>query len=937
MSKNLNFTLFLSVLFFNLCLGQKNNISITATLNSETNKLDIYQEITYHNTSNSILDTIYFHNWPNAYKSKNTPLAIRFVEKNSKSFHFTKNKNRGYSEIKNIFTNYELATWSSTSKNPDILKIALNASLNPKDSVKIIATYTVKLPKDKFTKYGVSTYQYNLRYWYLAPAIFDEKWKTYSNLDLNDLYIDYSNYDIKLNVPKEYTVNSDLLFTKKENKLTDEYRLLGTNRPDIEVNITQLDDFISFNSKPVLITTNLNSQKLNSVVKTNILTRELDFIESYLGEFPHKKLLINKISYDKDPVYGLNQLPSFLEPYSDIFEWDIKMFKVLVRKYIENKLLFNQREDIWLTDGLQTYIMMKYVEEYYPEIKVLGNISKFWGVKNYNLARINYNDKYYFVYQFASRKNLDQPLTTPTDSLSNFNKKIANKYKAGLGLKYLETYLGEEIIKNAIVEFSEQNPTKKVQSKNIFETIKTPKDLEWFKTDYLQTNKKPDYTIKKVIKKENDSLDVIIENKRNFTTPIKLYGLKNNDIKYEKWLTEIDSTARITIPKGKFDKLSLNYNSLLPEYNLKNNWKNVDTKLFTRPLQLRFIKDLENPYYNQLFYKPVFGYNYYDGVILGMTFSNQTFLNKSLNFKVTPSYSTKSNSFTGSYSLKYEYLPKKGNVNKLYVGFGGSHFEYAEGLPYSQFVPYAGLVFNKKNYRDISSNVISTSFTLVNKTPSLTDTEDLETLKYNVFSIGYSYSKPNVIKDLRFSTGLQVSDKFSKISLNAHYRTLTNTNTQFDFRLFAGAFLSNNTTTDFFSFALDRPSDYLFRYDYLGRSETTGLLSQQIIISEGGFKSKLEVPYANQWLTSINTSVGLWRWIEIYNDAALVKNKNEKVYFAYENGVRLNFVQDILELYFPVYSNLGWEVTQPNYASRIRFVLVLKPKKIYNFLRRGFY
>ena len=276
-------------------------------------------------------------------------------------------------------------------------------------------------------------------------------------------------------------------------------------------------------------------------------------------------------------------------------------------------------------------------------------------------------------------------------------------------------------------------------------------------------------------------------------------------------------------------------------------------------------------------------------------------------------------------------------MNKIFVGLSGSHYDYAEGLPYSQIVPYAALEFRKKNYRDISSNIISTSYTFVDKTASLTETQDIETLKYKVFSVGYGFPKPNIIKDLRFSTGLEISDKFSKISLNAHYRTLTNTNTQFDFRLFAGTFLSNNTNTDFFSFALDRPTDYLFRYDYLGRSETSGFLSQQIIISEGGFKSKLPVPFANQWLTSINTSIGLWRWIEVYNDAALVKNKHEKVYFAYENGVRLNFVQDILEVYFPVYSNLGWETTQPDYASRIRFVLVLKPKKIFNFLKRGFY
>lgn len=920
----------------NLSFSQNNNIKINVTLNSETKELIIYQEIDYYNKSDSILNNIYFHNWANAYRDKKTPLADRFVEKNSKSFHFTSEKNRGNTDISTIFVNYNMASWEITNDNPDILNLQLNEPLKPKDSIKIIASYTVKVPNSKFTRYGVNANNYNLRYWYLVPAVFDTKWQTYNNLDLDDLYMDYTNYNIRVNVPKEYVLNSHLTASRTNGEFQNSYQLIGENQLDIELNITQFDDFTQYNSKPVSIITNLNSTNLNSVIKTDILNRELDFIESYLGELQHNKILINKVDYDKDPVYGFNQLPSFLTPFNDNFEWDIKMFKVLVRKYINTKFLFNQREDVWLADGLQMYLMMKYVEKYYPEMKAIGNISKIWGIRSFNLAKIDFNDKYYFIYQFASRKNLDQSLITPADSLSNFNQKIANKYKAGIGLKYLENYLGEATLANAILDFSKKNGNLKTTSSTIFNTVETTKDIEWFKNEYVQTNKKPDYSIKKVVKR-NDSLEISIKNNRDFTVPIELYGVKDSEIKFRKWLPGIDTISKITIPKNGFDKLSLNYQSLLPEYNLRNNWKNVDKKLFTRPLQLKFFKDIENPYYNQLFYTPVFGYNYYDGIILGMAFSNQTFINKSINFKVTPSYSTKSNSFSGSYAIKYERLPENKNVNKLIFGVVGNHYDYAPDLSYSKVVPYGLLEFKKKNYRDISSNAISASYTIVDKTPSPTETQDLETLKYNVFSIGYGYAKPNILEDIRFSTGFQVSDKFSKVSIDAQYRLLTNTNTQFDFRFFAGAFLSNNTNTDFFSFALDRPTDYLFQYDYLGRSETTGFFSQQIIINEGGFKSKLPVPYANQWLTSVNTSIGVWRWVEIYNDVALVKNKNQNVYFAYENGVRLNFVQDILEVYFPVYSNLGWEITQSDYASRIRFVLVLKPKRIVNFLRRGFY
>ncbi|MFZ3274990.1 MAG: aminopeptidase [Lutibacter sp.] len=905
MKKLLFLTLLAGIFCLNIVSSQTNSTTILAVLNTQTNELKIQQEIIYYNKSDSILNAVYFHNWANAYKDKNTPLANRFIENYSKTFHFAKEKHRGNSKINSISVNYDLVTWDITDKDPDILKINLKEIIKPKDSIKIIATYSVKIPNDKFTNYGVNKTGYNLRYWYLIPAVFNEKWQLQNNLDMDDLYVDYTNYFINIKVPKEYSVNSDLTVYVDSLANFNSYRLTGKNRQDIALNITKENDFTEYKSSPVTLVTNMDSKKLDPAIKTEIINRELSFIQSYLGKYPQKKLFINKIDYEKNPVYGFNQLPSFLKPFTDTFEWDIQLFKILSRKYIDNVFLFNQREDVWLADGLQTYLMIKYVEKYYPEVKAIGDISKLWGVKNFNLAKIDFNDKYAFVYQFAARKNLDQPLTMHADSLSNFNRKIVNKYKAGLGIRYLDNYLGEEIISKAIKDFSEKYSGKQATGDLFLNLIDTPKNIAWFKTDYLNTSKKVDYTIKKIVKK-NDSLEITILNKRNFTAPIQLYGIQNNEVKFKKWLVGIDSLEKVTIHRNGFEQLSLNHEFYLPEYNLRNNWKDTDKKLFNRPVQLKFMKDIENPYYNQIFYTPEARFNYYDGLVLGMAISNKTLLNKSFQYKMTPSYGTKSNSFSGSFSLLYEYLPENKNINRFLTGVSGSSFHYAKDLSYSTFTPFALLEFKRKNLRDVTSSALYTSYVMVDREKSPTQTQDIETNKYNVFNISYGYAKPNIIDDFRFSTGLQIADKFSKVSATGHYRLLTDTNRQFDFRIFAGAFLSNKTETDFFSFALDRPTDYLFQYDYLGRSETTGILSQQIIINEGGFKSKLPVAYANQWLTTINTSVGLWRWFEVYNDVGFVKNKNQNVYFAYENGVRLNFIQDILEVYFPFHSNLGW-------------------------------
>ena len=94
----------------------------------------------------------------------------------------------------------------------------------------------------------------------------------------------------------------------------------------------------------------------------------------------------------------------------------------------------------------------------------------------------------------------------------------------------------------------------------------------------------------------------------------------------------------------------------------------------------------------------------------------------------------------------------------------------------------------------------------------------------------------------------------------------------------------------------------------MGRSETSGFFSQQYLLAEGGFKSFIPIQMVNQWMISANLSTTLWRGLEIYSDIGLVKNRGQKNRFIYDAGLNLNLIQDYLGLYFPLYSNLGWEI-----------------------------
>ena len=152
-----------------------------------------------------------------------------------------------------------------------------------------------------------------------------------------------------------------------------------------------------------------------------------------------------------------------------------------------------------------------------------------------------------------------------------------------------------------------------------------------------------------------------------------------------------------------------------------------------------------------------------------------------------------------------------------------------------------------------------------------------------------------------------------------------------------GDCLRNDTESDFFSFALDRPTDYMFDLAYLGRSEDSGIYSQQVIIAEGGFKSKLENPFANDWIATTNASTNIWRWVEAYGDLGFLRNKGDNPRFVYDSGIRLNLVTDYFELYFPVYSNRGWEIAQDNYGERIRFIVTISPRTLTGLFTRKWF
>lgn len=939
---------FISLLFFlstSILVGQHSN-NLTANLDEETKELSIQQEFTYHNTSKNTFEILYFNDWAHAYSDKNTALAKSFAEQFKKSLHLAKDEERGYTIIKSVVdNNYRGISWERTS-GKDIIKFRLNEPLLPQQSAKIFITYTVKLPPNKYTPYGYNNKnEYYLKDWYLTPAVYDGKWHLYPNKNLEDLYTEITEtvINFKYSGHQHLTSNFRILGNSKFPN-GQHAQLEGHMQKSCEVILSPENKFTTHITPNMTIATDITATKYNTVFQSLSIDRVTEFIKNNLGEYPHSQLLVSTIDYNKNKLYGINQLPKFIRPYEERFQFEMKILKTALINILEETIYLNPRKEQWVTDAIANHLMIAYVEEYYPNQKLLGKLSNIWGIRSYNIAKMGFNEQYPFLYMLLARKNLDQPLTTSNDSLLKFNQKIANKYKAGLGLSYLASYIGKEKVDESIKAFYKFYQLNKVNVIDFESVLKraTDKDIDWFFTTYVQSDKKIDFKIKKIIKSK-DSLTVTLKNKSGTVVPISLFGLKNDTVVSKYWFADIETEKTFTLPRSDEERLVLNYDQIIPEFNQRDNWRSLGGFLSSnRKLKFTFFRDSENPYYNQVFYSPTLNFNIYDGWTPAIRLYNKTFLQRSFVYDFAPSYSFKEKAFVGFGKFTYQQYLRKSGLYVINYGIRGSTSHFNVNSRYSTITPSLSfgwrpdnLISNKRQFldfrylnifRDIDENLTALK-------------NDPENPDYSVFNIRYINKDNNILNYKSWFLDFQQAGNFTKLSGQFEYRKLFDSNRQFNLRLYAGKFLRNKTKSNFFSFALDRPTDYLFDYGYLGRSEDSGLYSQQIIIAEGGFKSFLDDRYrfSNDWIATANTSINLWRWIEVYGDVGLVKNKGANQKFVYDSGVRLNLVTDYFELYFPIYSNNGWEVSQQNYGERIRFIITVSPKTLTGLFTRKWF
>ena len=931
------FILLINILFLKFSFSQESiEYSISASLLSETDQLIIKQKIRFLNQSD-LLKNIYLNDWANSYSSTKSPLADRLVEEYTRSFYLSAKSKRGNTLISNIYINGIKAKWKRKHNNLDIIEITIDKPLN-KGIVNIDLSYIVKLPSSKFTGYGkIKKNQYFIENFFITLSKFGKnKQILYSNLDLEETPINESKFIIDLKIDKNLNVfsslnlkdfeseNGEVLYTFESNKIKQVIFLIGG-----DLNLNELD----LNEK--LININFELKDLELETQKSSIKNILHFIDSMDAIDQPTKILITDEKYSKRPFYGLSIMPTFLNSFSRSFEFEIKMLSVYLQFLIKENFNLDSRKDYWFESGLYYYLMLKYLKNKYPNKLVLDEILKQpllrFFLNGYQISKLKSDDLFLHFHEFMVRRNLHQEITLPKNELTRYNEQIGIPSQNGLLFNYLINSFNLDM--NEFLFIVKKDNLSGIQLREKFENFFKISELENF-NHYLSKRNSIDLFFEK-ISFERDSIELVIKEKNNIQIPFKVGLLKKNS-KID--IIDFDSNdigKKIVIQNKDYQYLEINPDRDLPEFNRNNNVKKIGSAGFKK-IKFSFVKDIEDPFSNQIFYNPRLNFNAYDGILFGTRLNNKTIKSRPFIFVAEPFYSTRERTFVGSFSGLFSKYNENSNYYLKTFSFSSATYHYDQSLRYRSLGASFSIFKRNKNLRDNRKQALVFSLQYVNR-----EKNTLQNLSpdYNVGSINYIYSNKGALNYFTLSGKSEFSSKFGKIYLTTDYRHLLKSGRQVSFRLFAGKFFWKNTNSTYFDFALDRPTDYLFQYQYLGRSEQTGIYSQQFIFAEGGFKSKFNDPYSNDILVTINAGFGIWKWLEGYFDFGLIKNKNENSRFLYDSGLRINILPDYLEVFFPLYNSNGFQLTDvlSPYSEKIRFLLTLQPKTLTKLFTRKWF
>lgn len=894
---------------------QQVNFKIDVALNDTEHTLDGFAKIEYINHSPDTLRFIWFHLWPNAYRTDRTAFSDQLLKNGRTDFYFSNKQDRGYINRLDFRVNEIRVKTEDHPQHIDIIKLVLQQPLAPGATVTITTPFHVQLPKN-FSRGGHVDQSYQITQWYPKPAVYDRNgWHEMPYLDQGEFYNNFGNYEVKVTVPENYVVLSSGNLQSEEEKqwLINRKNFTipvvkntpvkpGTLPSKIKVNPipsakqlktlvfkqTQISDFAWFADKRWMVLYDTIQTAHGKVIdvftafeplakkiwgaSTSYIKETIRFRNKLIGDYPYTTVAAVEAEMGFEggmeyPCITSISPTNSEEALESVIEHEVghNWFQAMIGN--------NERKYAWMDEGINSYYDKRFDKE----------ASRFKEYKKHEERDIA-TEKTFLSGLYQWRK--DQPLHTPSDSLTEFNYGMISYTKGALFMQMLEQKLGRSVFDKAMQQYFEQWKFKHP----------SPADLK-----------------------------------------ATLEQMSGVNLDHEFSL--LDKTG----PLVKSNKVKLKFKPLI-------GFGNDSTRTIIAT--------------------PFLGYNRYDGLMIGTGITNFTLPASKLQFLAAPMYATKSKQLNGIGRISYTFYPEK-TFSRITLAVSGMKFTT------NDFTDTAGTIY-RTGFRKLVPSIkfvfkendpLSTRERFIQWKTFLFNEDDLN-FRRDTFSNGNRFTVIKKVKEERYLNQLRFvirdtralypysaelmaeqARNFVRLSFTANYHFNYNEKQGVDVRFFAGKFFytGNITTTARFQtdpFHLNLTGangyeDYTYNNYFVGRTEFEGFASQQIMQRDGFFKVRTDllaskVGKTDNWLTAINFTTDIPDQINILNVlpvkipvkafldigtfAEAWDSKSEISKIVYDAGLQISLLKNTVNVYIPLlYSRVFKDYFQ-SYIPEKRFI-----------------
>lgn len=543
----------------------------------------------------------------------------------------------------------------------------------------------------------------------------------------------------------------------------------------------------------------------------------------------------------------------------------------------------NERDFPAMDEGLNSLYEMRYIRTKYPERTLASFIGKDSTFRLFGLNKFKYSESYRLAYLIAARKNTDQAIANESEKFTPYNYGAIVYDKTAIVFDYLLNTAGADKFDEGMRFYFDNWKFKHPTSADLQKTLEyyCGMDLNWLVDGLIKGKEKLDYKIVRHKELPNGAHKVVIKNTGKIESPVMLTAYKNNVPVGQVWYGGFKKKKVFDFPVSEVDKFKIDGFGFMPEINKQNNTLRTNG-IFRKmePLQFNFIGKVDDPDKTQINFLPVAGYNMYNRFMLGCSFYNYSILQRKLEYTIAPMYAFGSNTPVGFADFQFNFHPNR-IFQSVVPGLKIKSFAYdfadidnlfphtdvtnpaAFSFTYYKAEPFLKLELKKKDPRSRINQIIHLRSAIINKEEDYTYSTVFTSIQQSPYrknttsyvnEISYLLNNNRTIHPFSIGVKFQQNEEFAKVSFTAKYYITFKNKYQAEFRIFAGTFLGGNNKGPyrFRASGFNAYHDYMYDYNFLGRSEYNGWAFAQFADEDGAMKVWTPLGQSETWMAGIN-------------------------------------------------------------------------------------